>query len=498
MRVVVEQDHAFHPRLDDDPGVAKRPRVPLQHPPEPAAEVDPHRDVVPHLVRHGDAAPLERKPGGLDESVDRRLSVGPRVPGAELAGTHGQSGRLRRAEDGGEERRVHLRPAEVVEERDSGEALQPRLAHADPRRDRPDDCGRPTGVVPIVAMNGAAGVVGVGGVVQAEERFPLDHGWHRITGSLLVGSGDTTLERLGEGRVMRFAKMHGAGNDFVVVDARGTELDWSAVARGVSDRHFGVGSDGLILVLPSERADLRMRMFNPDGSESEMCGNGIRCFAKFVLERGLADTGTGALRVETAPGVLTVEPISEGGRIVRARVAMGVPALRPEDVPVDPSRRLTPVGARERAAGGGGGDALVLDWSLEAAGRTLTITGVSMGNPHAVAFIDEPVAGFPLEEVGPAVERHPLFPRRVNFEVANVVDRGRVTARVWERGAGMTLACGSGACAVAVAARLHGATDDRVDITLPGGVLTVTWDGLGEVFLEGPVAEVFEGEWPGS
>ena len=302
---------------------------------------------------------------------------------------------------------------------------------------------------------------------------------------------------------MRFVKMHGAGNDFVVVDARDGERDWAALAVAVADRHFGVGADGLLLVLPSERAELRMRMFNPDGSEAEMCGNGIRCLVKYAVERGIAAPRDGNVRVETMAGVLAVTPLFEDGSVVRARVAMGTPALRPEDVPVDLAVRLVPIGASlstgSRATDGGiehfAPDDMVFDWQVAVPGRSVEVTGVSMGNPHAVAFLREPVADFPLAEVGPEVERHPLFPQRVNFEVVNVHDRGHLTVRVWERGAGLTMACGTGACAAAVAARLHDLTDEQVEISLPGGVLTVTWDGRGEVFLEGPVVEVFEGEW---
>ena len=303
---------------------------------------------------------------------------------------------------------------------------------------------------------------------------------------------------------MKFAKMHGAGNDFVVVDAHGMDRDWSALAAAMGDRHFGVGSDGLILVLPSERADLRMQMFNPDGSESEMCGNGIRCFTKFAVERGLVTPKDGKFRAETYIGVLEVQPIMQGTKVVRARVNQGAPALKPEDVPVELAQKLVPIGAghstAQRINGGSSEffnpDEMVFDWPLAVPGHSFAITGVSMGNPHAVAFIDTPVEEMALAEIGPMVEHHPLFPNRVNFEVVNVVDRTHLTARVWERGAGLTMACGSGACAIAVAARLHGYTDDNVEVKLPGGILELSWDGQGDVFLEGPVELVFEGEWP--
>ncbi len=280
---------------------------------------------------------------------------------------------------------------------------------------------------------------------------------------------------------MRFTKMHGAGNDYVLMDARNLEEDWAGLARAMCDRHVGVGADGMLLVLPSGEAEVRMRMLNPDGSEAEMCGNGIRCLAKYVLEREIAEVGREALSVETMNGVRLIEPMWRGGYVERARVAMGEPELRPERVPVTVSDDM---------AGGP-----VLDFPLDVGGVLLDLTFVGMGNPHAVAFIDTPVSEFPLERIGPQVEHHRIFPNKVNFSVVNVGTGGAVVARVWERGAGETLACGTGACAIAVAARLHGFTGEDVDITLPGGALTVSWDGSGEVYLEGPAEEVFEGVW---
>ena len=298
--------------------------------------------------------------------------------------------------------------------------------------------------------------------------------------------------------------MHGAGNDFVVVDAQGLDRDWASLAAAMSDRHFGVGSDGLLLVLPSDVADLRMRMFNPDGSEAEMCGNGIRCFAKFAVERGLVTPRDGSFLAETYIGVLEVQPIVRDGLVVRARVNQGKPELTPERVPVDPAQRLVPIGAGHATAQAGAGAAtryynptdIVFDWPLAVPGHSFAVTAVSMGNPHAVAFLDTPVEELALVEIGPLVERHALFPNRVNFEVVNVVDRTHLTARVWERGAGLTLACGSGACAIAVAARIHGYTGEHVSVQLPGGVLSLSWDGEGDIFLEGPVEQVFQGRWP--
>ena len=280
---------------------------------------------------------------------------------------------------------------------------------------------------------------------------------------------------------MRFTKMHGAGNDYVLMDARNLETDWAELARSMCDRHRGVGADGVLLVMSSSEADVRMRMLNPDGSEAEMCGNGIRCLAKYVLEREIAEVGKDALSVETMTGVRHIEPLWSGVRVERARVAMGEPELRPE---------LVPVSLSEDMSGGP-----VLDYPLDVGGMLLNLTFVSMGNPHAVAFIDSPVGELPLERIGPQVENHRMFPNKVNLSVVNVRSGGGVVARVWERGAGETLACGTGACAIAVAARLHGYISEDVDITLPGGALTVSWDGVGQVYLEGPVEEVFEGVW---
>ena len=278
---------------------------------------------------------------------------------------------------------------------------------------------------------------------------------------------------------MRFTKMHGSGNDFVLLDARDVDRDWSRLAIDMCDRHYGVGGDGMLLVANSERADFRMRMFNPDGSEAEMCANGICCFAKYVVDQGLTPGERTSLRLETLAGLHDITTTAARGEVRAARVGMGRPILAAGDIPVAKP-----------------GLAPVIDYPIEVYGRTIPVTCVSMGNPHAVAFIDEPVDDWPLDVVGPAVERHPFFPNRVNFEIVNVLDRGRLKARVWERGAGLTLACGSGACALAVAARLKGLTEPSMKVTLPGGDLIVEWDGEGEVALEGPAERVFTGEWP--
>tara|TARA_B100000586_G_scaffold255085_1_gene216861 strand:+ start:224 stop:1075 length:852 start_codon:yes stop_codon:yes gene_type:complete len=282
---------------------------------------------------------------------------------------------------------------------------------------------------------------------------------------------------------MKFTKMHGAGNDYVYVDARSEDRDWPELSRQMSDRHFGVGGDGLILIKNSDVADLRMSMFNADGSEAEMCGNGIRCFVKYAVDRGIVSDSVASISVETLAGIRQIATITEGDQVTGARVSMGTPILTPKDVPV------------KLESAGEYGSGPVLGYPFQMEGHDLPLSFVSMGNPHAVTFIDTPVAEFPLLTVGPKVEHHAIFPNRVNFEIVNVNSRDHLTARVWERGSGETLACGTGACGIAVASILGGHTGNTVDITLPGGTLKVEWDGQGEVFLEGPAEEVFSGEW---
>jgi len=278
---------------------------------------------------------------------------------------------------------------------------------------------------------------------------------------------------------MRFSKFQGIGNDFIVVDGHGVRRDWSRLALKVCDRRFGIGADGLIVVLPSRRADLRMRILNPDGSEAEICGNGLRCFAKYAIEKGLV--AGPKLAVETLAGINHVQAHLRRGIVASVTAGMGVPNFEPAEIPVKIGRSSVNVP--------------VLDYPLEVCGQRLALTFVSMGNPHAIAFIHGPVTEFPLTTAGPCVETHPMFPNRTNFEVVRVLDSRTIEMRVWERGVGETLACGSGACAVAVAARLHGLTLDVVDIILPGGTLSVAWPGKGEVRLTGPAVEVFTGEF---
>jgi diaminopimelate epimerase len=278
---------------------------------------------------------------------------------------------------------------------------------------------------------------------------------------------------------MRFVKLHGAGNDFLVVDAREVERDWTKLSEAICHRNLGVGADGVLLVKSSNVAALRMVLYNADGSEAEMSGNGLRCFVKYAVDRGLAQPKDGKLSIETGAGVLTTDVTSEGGRVMSVRVGMGRPRFAPQEIPV----------AIEA-------EPPIRDYPLQVDGRTIPVTCVSMGNPHADTFIDTPVDEYPLLELGPKVEHHALFPRRVNFGVARVLARDRIEARVWERGCGETLACGTGVSAVFVAAQLAGLVGDRAVVTQPGGDLVVQWDGAGEVLLSGPAVEVFEGEWP--
>jgi diaminopimelate epimerase len=277
---------------------------------------------------------------------------------------------------------------------------------------------------------------------------------------------------------MRFVKMQGCGNDYVYVDCFSNPMphDPVGLSRAISDRHFGVGSDGLILICPSDKADARMRMFNADGSESEMCGNGIRCVAKFVHDHGLVRRPT--LRIETGRGILTLDLEISGGTVKQVCVDMGEPILKsqmiPTTLPGDPPR----------------------DVPLELPDREMPVTCVSMGNPHCVTFVDEITDALVLG-IGPKVEHHCAFPRRTNVEFVRVNRPDDLTMRVWERGSGETLACGTGACGVAVAGVLTGRLQRRVTAHLPGGDLQLQWSETdNHVYMTGPAVEVFSGEWP--
>lgn len=276
---------------------------------------------------------------------------------------------------------------------------------------------------------------------------------------------------------MKFTKMHGAGNDYVYVNSfEPVDLgDVSELAKAMSDRHFGIGGDGLVLICPSERADARMRMYNADGTEAEMCGNAVRCVAKFVYDHGIVPQEE--LTIETGRGVLDLQCSITGGKVDSVRVNLDEPILNSADIPTTLA-----------------GDPPV-NVPLEVAGRTLEVTCVSMGNPHAVTFVDEVNDDWVLN-VGPQVEVHAAFPRRVNAEFIQVVSRSEIIMRVWERGSGETLACGTGAGASVVAGVLAGLLDRKVTVHLSGGDLEIEWAESGEVYMTGPATEVFSGEWP--
>nr|WP_258359486.1 diaminopimelate epimerase [Moorella sulfitireducens] len=272
--------------------------------------------------------------------------------------------------------------------------------------------------------------------------------------------------------------MHGLGNDFILVNALEENLpgDLAGLARQACNRRFGIGADGLILVLTSEVADIRMRIFNPDGSEPEMCGNGIRCFARYAYEAGLVREPE--IRVETLAGIIKPRLILKDGKVAGVRVDMGEPRLERELIPM---------------AGEG---SPVVDEPVPVDGITWRGTCVSMGNPHCVFFVAN-VAGAPVTEVGPAVENHPLFPRRTNVEFIEVMNRGELKMRVWERGAGETLACGTGACAAAVAGVLTGRSNREVTVHLAAGDLQIEWSQENNhVYMTGPAVEVFRGDFP--
>ena len=275
---------------------------------------------------------------------------------------------------------------------------------------------------------------------------------------------------------MRFTKMHGLGNDYVYVNGFEERVDDpAALARAMSDRHFGIGGDGLILILPSDKADCRMRMFNADGSEAQMCGNGIRCVAKYVYDRGIARRT--ALTVETLAGVMALDLFVADGVVDRVRVNMGEPRLQRAQIPM-------------RGAPGE-----VINEPLHVNGATFEVTAVSMGNPHCVVFVED-VDGFDVAHWGPLFEHHDAFPERVNTEFIQVHDRESFSMRVWERGSGETLACGTGASAAAVACHLTGRTDRRVTGHLLGGPLELEWQASdNQVLMTGPAVEVFSGEW---
>ena len=274
---------------------------------------------------------------------------------------------------------------------------------------------------------------------------------------------------------MNFTKMHGCGNDYVYVDCtKGMIENLGEISRKVSHRHFGIGSDGLILICSSDVADFRMAMYNADGSEGAMCGNGIRCVAKYVYDKGLTDKKN--LSIETKSGIKKLELTVEDGKVSLVKVNMGAPILKSKDIPVAVDTDKC------------------IDADINVDGKVYKITCVSMGNPHAGTFIDEDVNKFPLDKIGPKFENHPMFPDRVNTEFVQVLNRHEVNMRVWERGSGETLACGTGTCATVVACVLNGLTEDEITVHLLGGDILVKYDRDNDtVWMTGPAAIAFEG-----
>ena len=273
---------------------------------------------------------------------------------------------------------------------------------------------------------------------------------------------------------MRFTKMHGLGNDFLVIDARQLDAgtDFAALARRLCDRHTGVGADGLLLVLPSETADVRMRIINSDGSEPEMCGNGIRCFARYAFEQGVVQKS--AFTVETLAGPVRPELLLTDGRVHAVRVDMGVPLTDRADIPAV-------------------GEGTCLDVPLEAGGEALAVSSVRVGVPHTIVFVDD-IERAPVERLGPLIEHAPLFPQRTNADFVQVLDGRTVALRTWERGCGPTLACGTGACSTAVVCALTGRTGRSVDVRIALGTLHVDWAADGHVYMTGPAAYVCTGD----
>lgn len=275
--------------------------------------------------------------------------------------------------------------------------------------------------------------------------------------------------------MIKFTKMQGLGNDYVYMDAIHQKIEnESSLAQFVSNRHFGIGSDGLILICKSDVADFKMRIFNSDGSEAEMCGNGIRCVGKFVYDKGLTNKTT--ITIETLAGIKTLELNTKDGKVETVKVDMGEPILNPKEIPVisdeEPVKNLM----------------------LEAEGKKFKFTCVSMGNPHAITEVED-TEKFDVEKYGKVLEVDKAFPNKTNVEFIQIVDKNHVKMRVWERGAGETLACGTGACATAVACYLNGKTDRNVEVELLGGKLYIEWnEENNHIYMTGPAVTVFEGE----
>ena len=278
--------------------------------------------------------------------------------------------------------------------------------------------------------------------------------------------------------------MQSAGNDFILVETGDTDTDWSAISRRMCDRHYGIGADGLLLMMPSDIADFRMRILNADGSESETCGNGLRCMVRYYLDQGNMAGKAGQIRVETITGIRQARTLTENETSSEIQVAMGKPGFNEDDIPVKPGQCRIDIKQ-------------LIACNITAAGNDFRLNLVSMANPHAVYFTDNQVTEFPLSDIGPEITGNEMFPEGINFEVARVLNRDTIEARVWERGVGETLACGSGACAVAVVAQLHEYAGSKVNVHLPGGILKVDWDSTGGVYLSGPAETVYTGKWEG-
>ena len=281
--------------------------------------------------------------------------------------------------------------------------------------------------------------------------------------------------------MLPFMKLQGAGNDYIAIDGREENYDWNKLSIAMSTPAFGVGSDGIVVVFDSKIADIRMRIYNPDGSEAEISGNGIRLFTKFVIDKKIFVPKNNAIKIETGDGIKTVYPTLEKGKVVSSKVEMGVPNFIASKIPI-----LVP----------DINDSDSPKFDMEILGHNLVITCLSIGNPHAVSILNSNVEEFPLVEVGKIVEKHEFFPNRINFEIVNVISRSKIRARIFERGAGETLSSGTGSTASASACRYNGLVDDRVEVILDGGNLDISWDENEMAMLEGPSVEVFQGVWP--
>lgn len=298
---------------------------------------------------------------------------------------------------------------------------------------------------------------------------------------------------------MKFTKMHGCGNDYIYVDGQAERIpaeEKPELVRRLSDRHFGIGGDGVIFINPSDVADFEMEMYNLDGSRAEMCGNGIRCVAKFVYDKKLTDKTS--ISICSFGKIKYLDLCVRDGKVSTVKVNMGSPVLEAEEIPVIFDGNVgagdSAKGSAVENAGSFATDRAVIDEKIEVDGREYKMTCVSMGNPHAVVFMDE-VSTLPLDKIGPGFENHARFPKRVNTEFVKVIDRDNVEMRVWERGTGETLACGTGACATAVACILNGLTNEKVTVKLTGGSLDIRWDRKENlVYMTGPATTVFEGE----